>query len=343
MGSQQMPTATDGENPTTESEAGGKSSRRDLVTKGAVAAAVAAVAAGALSNRVYAAPTIFEAGATNTNSDTTTLNGDSTLEAIRGNSSKNSAIYGEVTGLSNSHYGVRGFNTGTGGNAGAGVYGAMSGTTQPGIGVYGEETGGSGDGVKGKSNSGYGVRGDGPKGDFIASGSGKVLISKAGAPGPTATGTVGTIARDAAGALWYCYATNKWRELAGSTTSGAFHAISPKRVYDSRVGQEPLGVTKGKLGPGSTRVVDCSVAAEVPSAATAVVLNLTAANTTGLGNLAVYPDGSPAPTTSSINFTPGVNIANSTTSGCGPGAKVKVLAGGNTGADFIIDIVGYYV
>ncbi len=74
-----------------------------------------------------------------------------------------------------------------------------------------------------------------------------------------------------------------------------------------------------------------------------MVLNLTAANTTSLGFLAEYPNGAAAPTTSSINFMPGVNIANSTTSGCGPGAKVKVLAGGNTPADFIIDIVGYYV
>ena len=128
-------------------------------------------------------------------------------------------------------------------------------------------------------------------------------------------------------------------------SAGAFHAIAPRRVYDSRTGKAPLTVFKGKLNPGENRAVDCTVdAPDVPSTSKAVVLNLTAANTTGTGNLAVYPDGTPAPSTSSINYT-GLNIANSTTSGCGPGAKVRVQCGatGATGADFIIDILGYYV
>jgi hypothetical protein len=156
---------------------------------------------------------------------------------------------------------------------------------------------------------------------------------------------VGELVTDSAGELWYCVVAGSpgsWRKLAGPMTTGAMQPIAPKRVYDSRAGQAPLSVAKGKLTPGSTRVIDCTVdAPEVPSDATAVMLNLTAANTTGLGNLTVYPDGSPAPTTSSINFTGGVNIANGTMSGCGPGAKVKVLAGGNTAADFIIDIIAY--
>jgi hypothetical protein len=159
---------------------------------------------------------------------------------------------------------------------------------------------------------------------------------------------LGDLVTDTAGDLWCCVAAGSpgsWRKLAGPMSAGAFHAIAPRRVYDSRAGKAPLTVTKGKLNPGLNRVVDCTVdAPDVPSTSKAVVLNLTAANTTGTGNLAVYPDGSPAPSTSSINYT-GLNIANSTTSGCGPGAKVRVQCGatGATGADFIIDILGYYV
>jgi hypothetical protein len=158
---------------------------------------------------------------------------------------------------------------------------------------------------------------------------------------------LGELVTDTAGDLWCCVAAGSpgsWRKLAGPMSAGAFHAIAPKRVYDSRVGKAPNLVAKGKLNPGQNRVVDCTEGGAVPSTSKAVVLNLTAANTTGTGNLAVYPDGSPPPPTSSINYT-GLNIANSTTSGCGPGAKVRVQCGatGATGADFIIDILGYYV
>jgi hypothetical protein len=210
-------------------------------------------------------------------------------------------------------------------------------------------------GVYGKSaNKGYGVvgsgSGDGATGVLARGTRANIELQRGGTPPATRIDahTVGELVCDSAGDLWCCTAPGKpgsWKKLAGSHTTGAFAVLpTPKRVYDSRVGQIPLGVNKGKLNPGSTRVVDCTVGApEVPNSARAVVMNITAANTTGLGNLAVYPDGSPAPATSSINFTGGVNIANSTTSGCGPSAKVKVLAGGNTGADFIIDIVGYYV
>jgi hypothetical protein len=233
-----------------------------------------------------------------------------------------------------------------------GVYGYSNQSGSKACGVVGVSTDPDTVGVRGLGptaiegiGSGVGVQGEGPAADFLASGSGKVLISKAGTPGPIATGTVGTIARDAAGALWYCYATDKWRELAGATSSGAFHAITPKRVYDSRPTEPPTVGPQTKLNPADpSRTIDCTAnASGVPPTATAVVLNLTAANTTGLGNLRVYPDGAALPPTSSINYTPGVNIANSTTSGCGPGAKLAVKAGGNSGADFIIDILGYYV
>jgi len=341
-------------------------SRRNLVTKGVVAAAVAAVATGGLTKNVHAGNgtgAVFNLGVTNTAVPATKLSGGSTLEVTDGYSSGNASIYGVTTGSTTiaSNYGVRGDNNGS---TGAGVYGRMLGTAGVGVrgeastggyGVYGEHTGTtSGVGVMGKtavgtgafglSASGNGVAGSGSI-DLAAVGSGRIQLQKTPTPAPTSGGPggLGTIAKDATGSLWYCYATNKWHKLAGPTTSGAFHAIAPQRVYDSRAGEAPLAVAKGVLNTGQERVVDCTVNNTlVPATAKAVVLNLTAANAAGRGNLAVYPDGTAAPTTSTVNYTPGVNIANSTTSGCGPGAKIKVKAGGSTGADFIIDIVGYY-
>jgi hypothetical protein len=114
-------------------------------------------------------------------------------------------------------------------------------------------------------------------------------------------------------------------------------------VYDSREGELPLTVVKGRLEPGTNRVVDCTInSSGVPADATAVVINLTVAATVGRGFLAVYPDGVAAPATSTLNYNVGLNIANSTTSGCGPGAKTRVRCGGSTGAHFLVDVVANY-
>lgn len=159
----------------------------------------------------------------------------------------------------------------------------------------------------------------------------------------------GEIIADDDGVLWYCTAAGTpgaWQRLGAAGTAGAVTLIAPARVYDSRSGQEPLAVFKGRLDPGDNRAVDCTVnSSGVPADATGVILNLTAAAPASTGNLAVYPDGTPAPATSTLNYRPGVNIANSTTSGCGPGAKIRVQCGptGAGGTDFVVDIVGYYL
>lgn len=347
-------------------------SRRSMLSKGAIAAAVGATAGLLASSRGMAANgSTMIVGSIETGTNTTGLDGGTSFRVTNGNSTTGgglggggASIFGTQSGTTNGDYGVRGRHTGSQGvgvfgdatgSGGRGVWGRSTGSQ--GFGVYGEQTGSTvsgvgvygiaelGVGVVGKGSS-VGVRGEGGSSDLLADQSGKVLLGKAASPtpAPSATGAVGTIARDGDGNLWYCYAANLWMKVAGAAVAGAFHAIAPARVYDSRTGFEPAGVVKGKLNPGENRVVDCTFnASGVPLGAKAVVFNLTAANTTGRGFLAAYPDGSPEPATSSINYTPGVNIANSTTSGCGPDAKIRVLCGGSTGADFIVDIVGYYV
>ena len=381
----------------TESAVEPTNDRRSLLKRGAVAAVVGAATAATLSQgRVRAGNgDTMRVGETNTASDTTKIEGGSTLQVDDGNSAADSSIYGRRTGSVSGGYGVRGQHTGS---SGTGVYGDA--TSSSGIGVYGKATSssGSGVGVKAESDSSSGIglqaiaanvgvastaatgvrsiatgtngkgitsAADGANGigveasggatgviargganDLLVDQSGRVRFTKAASPAPTSTanGAVGTLARDSSGSIWYCYGANQWMLLSGAATAGALIAIAPARVYDSRPGFEPNGVTKGAISPGQNRVVDCTVnASGVPAAARAVVLNLTAANTAGRGNLAVYPDGTPPPATSSINYTAGVNIANSTTSGCGPGAKVRVQCGGSAGCDFIIDIVGYYL
>lgn len=331
------------------------SSRRSLLSKGMIAAAIGAAAGLAATNRAGAANgDTMAVGTAHDGTATTSLTGGSTFRVTDGNSDGSASLYGRQTGTEAGAYGVRGeHNVGLG----IGVYGRATGTSS--YGVYGQTTGSNsfgvfgfhdsaavgGTGVLGRSRNGVGVAAIGTSLDLLANGNGRIGLRVASTPPtPTANGSVGSIARDGTGALWYCYATNRWLKLAGTGTAGAFHPIAPKRVYDSRAGAEPVGVVKGQLNPGQTRVVDCTVnASGVPVSATAVALNLTAANTSGRGNLSVYPDGTPLPTSSSINYTAGVNIANATVSGCGPGAKLRVACGGSTGADFIVDIVGFYL
>jgi len=159
----------------------------------------------------------------------------------------------------------------------------------------------------------------------------------------------GEIIADGDGILWYCTVAGTpgtWQRLGAAGTAGALTLIAPVRVYDSREGQQPLGVVKGPLSPGENRAVDCTFnSSGVPSNAAGVVLNLTAASPVAVGNLAVYPDGTPAPSTSTLNYQPGMNIANSTISGCGPGAIIQVQCGptGVGATDFVVDISGYYL
>lgn len=70
-------------------------------------------------------------------------------------------------------------------------------------------------------------------------------------------------------------------------------------------------------------------------------MNVTAVSPTGSGYLSVFP-GPAKPTTSSINFTKGVNLANLVTVPVGPDGKVR-FANGNSGTVHVLaDVIGYY-
>lgn len=220
--------------------------------------------------------------------------------------------------------------------------------------VAGYATGPLTSGLYGLSNrnNGYGVVAEGvasATGLLARGGRANLMLENAGdAPALRADAHArGEMIADGAGNVWYCTAAGTpgtWAKMSGPATAGSLHLIPPARVYDSRAGFNPPTVFKGRLNPGDERAVDCTVnASGVPANAKGVIVNLTAANTVGRGFLAVYPDGTPAPATSTVNYTPEENIANSTTVGCGPGAKIRVLCGGSTGADFIVDITGYYL
>ena len=197
----------------------------------------------------------------------------------------------------------------------------------------------------GINNAAIGVAGLGPIYDVFAAGSGitgRVPFMNQGPP-TTDPWLAGDVILDAHGNLFACVTSGTpgvWRKLAGPAAAGAFHAVSPQRVYDSRNADGPIG-------DGQERVVPVAVSTGggpvVPAGATAVAITLTVTNTQGAGGfLAVRPAGTGYAGTSSINwFGPNQNLAATVISQLG-GNRQLVVRGGFMPADFLIDVTGYY-
>ncbi len=84
----------------------------------------------------------------------------------------------------------------------------------------------------------------------------------------------------------------------------------------------------------------------IPSTATAVALNVTVVDETDLGDLRLYPAGSPAPSSSTINFAVGKVRANNAIIPLGSGGRITVqcdMPPASTGqTQFLFDATGYF-
>lgn len=311
--------------------------RRALLGKGALAAAAAATAGLLTTKSASAADGAgLLIGTANTGTADTALGGGSSLVVTDGTSS--------------------GFDPGSGVLPGS-VIGRQA--TAGGFGVVGQYTGSgaAGIGVFAAANNGLGVVARGTVGDLEADGSGKVILNRdafAGAA-PTGASVVGTLARDKDGALWYSPKDGVWIQLAGTTSAGSFHVISPVRVYDSRLGLP----TPGKIAKGQNRVISVKDARNettgavttadiVPAGAKAVLANLTVTETEGSlgGFLSVVPGDATAQSGSSINWSgPDQNIANGLTAKIAADRTVKVFCGGDPTprTHFVVDVSGYWM
>ena len=120
--------------------------------------------------------------------------------------------------------------------------------------------------------------------------------------------------------------------------------IAPKRVYDSRAGNPPLGVTKGPLSNG-TRVINLLNGVTLPAGVKpkGLLVNLAVVNTSASGFLSLYENGQPDPQTSSINwFTANEIVANTTYSAVDATGSAIAKVPANASTDFFIDVVGFY-
>jgi len=201
-----------------------------------------------------------------------------------------------------------------------------------------------------------------PTAQAVASPNGAhLLLLAGGAVGPAAGRHVaGEVYVDAAGTLWFTVpvpppaaaGTVRFVKLAGTPTAGAFHAIDPQRVYDSR----QTGYTvRGVMAPNSNRPISVAdgrsangtvtLANAVPAGATAVHINVTAANMTGPNFLSVTAGDKTTTTTSLLNWGPGdIQIANSITVPVDATRQIRVFCGDQTGStDVVVDVFGYHL
>ncbi len=183
--------------------------------------------------------------------------------------------------------------------------------------------------------------------------------------GPTPGDHVaGELYADAAGTLWFTVPAPtttdatavRFVKLAGSPTAGSFHAINPQRVYDSRQPNYPAPL-RGVMAPNSNRVISVAdgrsangtvipaAVNSVPIGATAVQINLTAANMTGPNFLSVTAGDVTSTETSLVNWGPGdIQIANSITVPVDAEREIRVYNGNQAGStDVIVDVFGYYL
>jgi hypothetical protein len=122
------------------------------------------------------------------------------------------------------------------------------------------------------------------------------------------------------------------------TTSGLYNPLSPSRAFGSLTIGTPIGA--GVTAP----VTVVGGTTGVPTTASAVVLNVTAAHATASSFLTVFPAGVTMPIASNLNFlaqAPLQAIANRVTVGVGTGGQIDVYNHYGT-VNVDVDVDGYY-
>ncbi len=155
----------------------------------------------------------------------------------------------------------------------------------------------------------------------------------------------GELAFDTNKDLWICVSPGTpgdWRRLAGRKTAGSLSLLdATTRIYDSRPGTQPPTGTKGIFASHEERTIDCA-AAGVSTRATAVLINATATNTNPGGFFAFFKNGTVWPNNSSLSW----GVAKSTIANLAVVAvdngKFTARMEGAGGADLVVDCIGYY-
>ena len=127
--------------------------------------------------------------------------------------------------------------------------------------------------------------------------------------------------------------------ISSNTNGLAFYDLTPCRVLDTRNPNSPLGgpyLSANVARPFPLLASSCNI----PSAAQAYSLNVTAVPRGPLYFLSVWPDQQTWPGVSTLNAPTGTAVANGAIVPAGPNGNIQVLASNDT--DMLVDINGYF-
>ncbi len=137
-------------------------------------------------------------------------------------------------------------------------------------------------------------------------------------------------------------------DVEGYYASGgsAFYPIPPTRIVDTRLGN-PSGLSGTALQYIGSPVYPKTpyhvyLSGLIPPLTTAAVLNVTVPSVLGgPGYLTVYPQGTPTPTASNLNWTPGEVVANQVTVGLGNTEEISFYTPQDF-ANLVVDLDGIF-
>ena len=128
--------------------------------------------------------------------------------------------------------------------------------------------------------------------------------------------------------------------LSGDTgAAGRYEPLTPARIADSRPASQ-VGDYATPLTAGTVRKIQVGGRGGVPATGVAaVVLNLTATDTSASAYLTAWPDGAARPVASNLNWLPGQTVANRAIVKLGAGAVDLYTPLGS--ADVVLDVGGW--
>ncbi len=119
-----------------------------------------------------------------------------------------------------------------------------------------------------------------------------------------------------------------------AASAGAFQAVAPNRLLDTRQSSTPLGA-------GKAINVTLTGTATIPAGAKAAMVNLTATEPQSYGHLTAYPSETALPSTSNVNYNQAQTVANFAVVPIGPDGKITIRNTSTGTTHVVLDVVGY--
>jgi hypothetical protein len=124
-------------------------------------------------------------------------------------------------------------------------------------------------------------------------------------------------------------------------TPGAYQPVAPTRLLDTRIG---LGAAKRAAGPLSTTDVAITGRAGVPASdVSAVVLNVTATDSSSVGYVTAFGKAAARPATSNLNYQTGGTVASLVVAPIGASGAISLYNGSAGSVQLIADVAGYFL